>query len=146
MQKDRESGEVGTVSRHPFKPRALGEVAIRTGRLAEMARFYQGVIGLEILPGNRAAHIVFFRIAEGFGGHTAILALFGEDAPQQPSALHHLALTLPYEEQEAAMAFYQTIGQDYWIEHFAWVGWRGVFTKDPDGNVVELVAYDPSEL
>jgi len=28
-------------------------------------------------------------------------------------------------------------------EEFDWIGWRGVFTTDPDGNTVELVANVP---
>jgi hypothetical protein len=28
----------------------------------------------------------------------------------------------------------------------AWIGWRGVFVDDPDGNAVELVAYDAGLL
>ena len=44
-------------------------------------------------------------------------------------------------------AFYEdVIGQPYRVEHFGWVGWRGIFTDDPEGNTVELVAFDPSEM
>ena len=104
------------------------------------------MIGLEILAGRVPGHIVFFRISDGFAGHTAVLALFGEGQTAAPSSLHHLALSLPYAEQDAAMAFYDSIGQPYHVKHFGWIGWRGVFTRDPDGNMVELVAYDSSEL
>jgi len=38
---------------------------------------------------------------------------------------------------------YEKLGQKYHVETFEWVGWRGVFTFDPDGNTVELVAKDP---
>jgi hypothetical protein len=41
-----------------------------------MANFYENIIGLDRLPGNASPDIVFFRIAEGFGGHTTVLALF----------------------------------------------------------------------
>jgi hypothetical protein len=53
-----------------FKVRALGEIAIRCDDLAPMANFYENIIGLDRLPGNASPDIVFFRIAEGFGGHT----------------------------------------------------------------------------
>ncbi|MEL6774948.1 MAG: VOC family protein, partial [Pseudomonadota bacterium] len=59
------------------------------------------------------------------------------------SSLHHLALTIDYAEQEAAMAWYDRLGQPYRVEHFDWIGWRGVFTEDPEGNTVELVAAHP---
>jgi catechol 2,3-dioxygenase-like lactoylglutathione lyase family enzyme len=146
---------------HPgtFKPRALGEIAIRCRDIRSMADFYERVIGLERLSGDYRSGIIFFRIAEGFGGHTAVLALFAADAPQRDvhpkgavepvtgagSSLHHIALSLPYAEQPAVMEWYDQIGQPYRVEHFGWIGWRGVFTQDPEGNTVELVAYDPSE-
>lgn len=124
-----------------------------------MAAFYGDVLGLERLEGNAAPDIVFFRIAEGYGGHTQVLALFADAAPRRPeirasamqvsekvkeSSLHHIALTIPYAEQDAVMAWYESLGKPYRVEHFGWVGWRGIFTDDPEGNTVELVAYDPS--
>ena len=148
-----------------FKPRALGEIAIRVADMARMADFYETVLGLERLRGTDADPIVFFRIGEGFGGHTAVLALFAQDAPanlaqyadatgqnkESPvtglhSSLHHIALSLPFREQDAVMAWYDRQGIDYSVQHFGWIGWRGVFTKDPEGNTVELVAYDPAML
>ena len=143
----------------PFSVRALGEIAIRCDNLAGMAAFYGDVLGLERMEGNASSGIVFFRIAEGFGGHTQVLALFektaagrpglhptGSDAPETGarSSLHHIALTIPYHEQDAAMAWYEKLGKSYRVEQFDWVGWRGIFTEDPEGNTVELVAFDPS--
>ncbi len=138
----------------PFTIRALGEIAIRCDDLPRMVAFYEDVLGLERLPGNAAPGIVFFRIAEGFGGHTQVLALFdktlgagpGGAAPETGarSSLHHIALCLPFAEQDGAMAWYAANGLPYRVEHFGWVGWRGVFTEDPEGNTVELVAYDAS--
>lgn len=126
-----------------------------------MVAFYEDVIGLERLSGGHRDAITFFRIAEGFGGHTAVLALFqyagrgpsdlvpGADAPPlvgTGSSLHHFALSLPFDEQDAVMRWYDKIGQPYRIEHFGWIGWRGIFTKDPEGNTIELVAYDAAML
>ena len=141
-----------------FRPRALGEIAIRCADMPAMVRFYEDVIGLERLSGDHKDAIVFFRIAEGFAGHTAVLALFRHDAgrpelhPQSAekpetgarSSLHHIALSLPFEEQTAVMAWYDRIGQPYNVQKFGWIGWQGIFTKDPEGNTVELVAYDAS--
>lgn len=143
----------------PFRVRALGEIAIRCDNLARMAAFYEDTLGLQRLEGSASQDIVFFRIAEGFGGHIQILALFDKAASGRPglhpagaqapetgaqSSLHHLALTISYYEQEAAMAWYDSLAQPYRVEHFGWVGWRGIFTEDPEGNTVELVAYDAS--
>ncbi|MCY3876914.1 MAG: VOC family protein [Rhodobacteraceae bacterium] len=142
-----------------FRVRGLGEIAIRCNDLGRMAAFYSDVLGLERMEGNVAEGIVFFRIAAGFGGHTQVLALFDKqnflrpglhrtrvEAPETgaTSSLHHLALSLPYDEQEAAMRWYEAQGLPFRVEIFGWVGWRGVFTEDPEGNTVELVAYDGS--
>lgn len=145
----------------PFKPRALGEIAIRCADVSAMATFYEQVIGLTRLSSRQDTKIVFFKISEGFEGHTTVLALFDHRTSPRPnlhptqdhapatganSSLHHLALSLPYSEQEDVMAWYEKIGQSYRVEHFAWVGWRGIFTEDPEGNTVELVAFDASLL
>lgn len=71
--------------------------------------FYRDVIGLKSTTKRSDGRIVFFQLAEGFGGHTSVLALFrydmeaagGTPAGEQPpatgpaSSLHHLALSLP---------------------------------------------------
>ncbi|MBF9031245.1 VOC family protein [Rhodobacterales bacterium HKCCE3408] len=140
-----------------FRIRALGEIAIRCADMAAMVDFYERILGLDRLTGNANEGIVFFRIAEGFGGHTAVLALFDKGYEARPglhptateapatgagSSLHHLAFSLPYEEQEAAMRWYEAQGISYRVELFQWVGWRGVFVQDPEGNTVELVAFN----
>ncbi|MDV4145325.1 VOC family protein [Shimia sp. FJ5] len=141
-----------------FKVRALGEIAIRCVDQPAMIAFYRDVIGLEPMNDPETSPIAFLKIAEGFAGHTTILALFPHDiaaagrtrgsaeppATGPGSSLHHIALTVPWEEQEAVMAWYESLGQEYNVEYFDWVGWRGVFTFDPDGNTVELVAQDPT--
>lgn len=140
-----------------FKIRALGEIAIRCKDKSKMIDFYENVIGLERFSGDDNDIVTFFRIAEGFGGHMSVLALFRHDQQSvgvqttsmtppetgQQSSLHHIALSLPYSEQQAVMDWYGHLGQDYRVEIFDWVGWRGVFTQDPDGNTVELAAKDP---
>lgn len=142
-----------------FQVRALGEIAVRCREMDAMERFYSDVIGLEKLA-DRDGGITFFRIAEGFGGHTSVLALFeagtavrsGLHPGLEPdasletgarSSLHHLALTVGWEEQSAVISWYQRLGQPHRIEDFDWIGWRGVFTQDPEGNTVELVAARP---
>jgi catechol 2,3-dioxygenase-like lactoylglutathione lyase family enzyme len=138
------------VARRGFRPRALGEIAIRTRDMAAMVAFYRDILGLELLQSRDDGRIVFLRIADGFAGHTAVVALFSETAaevvagPEGPrrSSLHHLALSLPRAEQAAAEAWFERHGVPCRISEFPWIGWRGLFVNDPDGNTVELVAYD----
>lgn len=137
-----------------FRVRALGEVAIRCADLDAMIAFYRDVLGLDILEGSHSGGICFFQLGESHGGHTAVLALFQHDTAQRAvhpesagnpvtgagSSLHHLALTVDAAEQQAVIDWYEARGQPYRIEDFDWIGWRGVFTQDPEGNTVELVA------
>jgi catechol 2,3-dioxygenase-like lactoylglutathione lyase family enzyme len=138
-----------------FKVQGLGEIAIRCLDFEAMLAFYRDIIGLEVMNLNEERGIAFFRISDGVAGHTNVLALFRDgagtrdakgDAMEPPiagprSSLHHIALSLPIEEQEAVMRWYETKGLEYDVEIFDWAGWRGVFTQDPDGNIVELVAF-----
>ena len=143
-----------------FAVRALGEIAIRCSDLEKMSEFYREIIGLEHFSGNHQDGIIFFKIAEGYGGHTSVLALFRPDvgrteihptSKEQPitgarSSLHHLALSLPYSEQDAVIRWYEKNKIEYQVQVFSWIGWRGIFTKDPEGNTVELVSYDRTLL
>ena len=126
-----------------FRPRALGEVAIACRDHAAMVRFYEDDLRLTRLAGNAAPEIVFFDLGESFGGHRAVLALFDTDearAQDGHGALHHVALSLPAAEQTAAEQWLIARGHPTRWETFDWIGWRGLFTRDPDGNTVELVA------
>ena len=148
-------------SKPPFTPKALGEIAIRCKDPETMAQFYQNVIGLTRLSGEHNAKIIFLKIADGYRGHTSVLALFHHDVSARPglhptddmpprtggqSSLHHIALSMDFDQQDAVMEWYESRNQAYRVEHFSWIGWRGIFTEDPEGNTVELVAYDPSLL
>ena len=142
-----------------FSVKGLGEIAIRCADLDAMVAFYRDVIGLRIVSDSRGdGNIVFFGIGAdgaGVGGHTTVLALFAHDANMRGahpddkgppvtgarSSLHHLALTILSEEHEAVLAHYQALGLPHRVEHFDWIGWKGIFTDDPEGNTVELVAY-----
>ena len=142
-----------------FQIRALGEIAIRCTDMPAMVAFYERILGLERLTGGARNGIVFFRIAEGFAGHTSVLALFDKGYEARPglhptsdeppvtggrSSLHHIALSLPFAEQEAALDWFEAQGIATRVERFGWIGWRGVFVQDPEGNTVELVAADAS--
>jgi catechol-2,3-dioxygenase len=60
--------------------RGLGEIALRVNNLDAMQQFYEHVIGLPLM--TRVPNCAFFKIADGFGGHTQVLALF--DRAQSP--------------------------------------------------------------
>lgn len=123
----------------------LGEIAIRCIDFSAMTAFYRDTLGLEILADRGG--IIFFRLGNGVVGHTSVLALF--DAGRNPdrsgpsaetSTLHHIALSLSQADQLAACRWFDARGIGYKVEEFPWIGWRGVFLSDPDGNTVELVS------
>ncbi len=129
----------------------LGEIAVRCRDLAAMTAFYRDILRLEPL-GDHAGSIRFFRLATGYHGHTQVLALFAHDARHEgqplplPSAgeassLHHIALGIAAHDQLAAQCWLSAQGYPAQYQAFPWIGWRGLFTVDPDGNTVELVAH-----
>ena len=129
-----------------FGVRALGEVVLRTGRLDEMRAFYRDAIGLEVMRVFEDG-MTFFRLAPGFEGHTAVLALFpldrgegwqGHDRPR--STLHHFALSIPHAERPAALTALAARGLEPRTTWHEWVGWHSIYVNDPDGNTVELVS------
>jgi catechol-2,3-dioxygenase len=54
--------------------RGLGEIALRVNDLDSIQKFYEEVIGLTLM--SRFPSAAFFKIADGYGGHTQVLALF----------------------------------------------------------------------
>lgn len=54
--------------------RGLGEIAFRVNNLDAMQQFYEQVIGLPLM--TRFPTCTFFKIADGYEGHTQVLALF----------------------------------------------------------------------
>ena len=81
--------------------RALGEVALRVNDLDKSQAFFQDVIGIELM--RRFEHAAFFRIADGYAGHTTVLALFDRKTPveQAHSTVDHLAFTIALADYEA---------------------------------------------
>ncbi|MEM9632295.1 MAG: VOC family protein [Pseudomonadota bacterium] len=133
-----------------FQVKGLSEIAIHTSNMAAMIGFYRDCLGLEHFATRSGGAIEFFRIGDGFGGLTTVLALFDAGSEKQvvsgrnepASSLHHIALSVSRAEQDAAEKWFAEKDIETRIENFAWVGWRGLFLKDPDGNTVELVAVD----
>ena len=126
----------------------LGEVGLRVNDLEQMVNFYEHVIGLE--PWQRFEGGVFFRIAEGFAGHTRVLGLFDRRtrdpiAPRaEASTLDHFAFEIPLSAYESERARLESLGLSVRTREFPGLHWRGLFVRDPEGNTVEFVCYDAS--
>ena len=129
--------------------KGLGEIALRVHDLDAMQRFYEQVIGLEVL--RRFDNAVFFKLADGFGGHTQVLALFDRSAQPGYSGLDaatttidHIAFEIERADFDAERKRLQDVGLAVETAEHAWVHWRSLYVDDPEGNTVELVCYDPT--
>ncbi len=124
--------------------KSLGEVALRVNHLPEMRRFYQEVLGLEVLGASGSA--VLLRIADDFGGHTQVLGLFDRSVPVGPehTTVDHIAFTIALDDFESERQRLEALGFNVEVRNHDWVRWRSLYLRDPEGNQVELVCYDPS--
>lgn len=124
--------------------RALGEVALRVNDLATMKSFYRDVIGLEVL--NEFPNSVFFKVAGGYAGHTQVFVLFDRSCPvgSEQTTLDHIAFTIALEDYEFELQRLRTLGLTVETITHQWVKWRSMYVRDPEGNEVELVCYDPT--
>ena len=129
--------------------RGLGEIAFRVNNLDAMQQFYEQVIGLPLM--TRFPKSAFFKIADGYGSHTQVLALFdrfespgyrGADAAT--STIDHIAFEIPLADFADERKRLEALGLQVETAEHAWVHWRSLYVRDPEGNQVELVAYDGS--
>lgn len=124
--------------------KALGEVALRVNDLNRMKHFYQEVLGLQVLGEFPTA--VLLKIADGYDGHTQVLALFDRSTPVGPerTTIDHFAFTISRSDYDAERARLERVGLKVKAVKHEWVHWRSLYFHDPEGNEVELVCYDPS--
>ena len=127
----------------------LGEIALRVNNLDAMQHFYEQVIGLPLIA--RFPNSAFFKIADGYGGHTQVLALF--DRAESPgyrgtdagtSTIDHIAFEIALTDFADERKRLEALGLQVETAEHAWVRWRSLYVTDPEGNQVELVCYDGS--
>lgn len=133
--------------------KGLGEVSICVRDLDAMHKFYEEVVGLEVL--RRDESFVFFKVAEGYGGHTQNLALFevsntmfldnkAEQLNPQETTLHHIALNIALEDYESEKTRLEGLGLKVNATEHEWLHVRSLYFPDPEGNTLEFVCYDAS--
>jgi catechol-2,3-dioxygenase len=89
---------------------------------------------------------VFFKVAEGYGGHTQNLAIFETSNTLNPqeSTLHHIALNIALEDYESEKMRLEGLGLKVNATEHEWLHVRSLYFYDPEGNHLEFVAYDES--
>ena len=128
--------------------KGLGEVSICVRDLDAMHKFYEDVVGLEVL--RRDESFVFFKVAEGYGGHTQNLALFevsntmfldnkAEQLNPQETTLHHIALNIALEDYESEKMRLEGLGLKVNATEHEWLHVRSLYFPDPEGNTLEFV-------
>ena len=129
--------------------RGLGEIALRVNNLDAMQKFYEEVIGLPLM--TRVQNCAFFKIADGYGGHTQVLALFdrsGDPDYRGPDAacstIDHIAFEIALADFAGEKKRLEALGLHVETAEHAWVHWRSLYVADPEGNQVELVCVDGS--
>jgi catechol-2,3-dioxygenase len=131
--------------------KGLGEVSLRVRNLNEMCKFYEQIIGLEVL--RQEESFVFFKVAEGYGGHKQILALFDTTnrdflenkstrINSEATTLHHIALNVALEDFESEKTRLENLGLKVNATVHEWLYVRSMYFFDPEGNLLEFVAYD----
>jgi catechol-2,3-dioxygenase len=118
--------------------RGLGEISFRVNNLDAMQRFYEQVIGFPLM--TRVPNCAFFKIADGYGGHTQVLALCdrsespgyqGTDAAT--STIDHIAFEVPLADFEDERKRLESLGLHAETAELPWVHWRSLYVTDPEG-------------
>lgn len=86
-----------------------------------------------------------------------VLALIDRDARSWPwanawkapgpaglSTLDHVTFRIPLEAYDEEREWLEGLGLEVVTAQFRWMRSRALFVRDPEGNVVQLVAHDPS--
>lgn len=96
-----------------------------------MQKFYEEVTGLPLLTG--VPNCPFFKIAEGYRGHTQVLALF--DRSQSPGycgtdaatcTIDHIAFEIPLADFGDELARLKGLGLQVETAEHAWMHWRSL--------------------
>ena len=129
--------------------KGLAEVSILVKNLDIMQKFYEEVIGLDVI--GREEDYVFFRIADGYGGHSQNLALFAatnpgflENKSTDLTTLHHIALNIALEDYDTEKTRLEGLGLTVDATEHEWLHVRSLYFHDPEGNTLEFVCYDAS--
>ncbi len=80
-----------------------------------------------------------------------MLALFDRTAEPGHAGLNpatttvdHLAFEIDLADYDAELARLTSLGLPVETATHAWVKWRSIYVRDPEGNQVELVCFDDS--
>ena len=125
----------------------LVELGLRARDLPAMARFYQEVVGLELVrsfPGHIFLKAGALDSPLGRSEHPQLFVLFDRKVPLDTTrtTLDHFAFEIALEEYEAEKARLESLGATVHTKEFGWMHGRSLFFDDPEGNTIEFIAHD----
>ena len=139
----------------------IAEIALRVHDLDLMRRFYEQVIGLEVLREIKDSNgtIIFYAVGAGNpqGGRCDHMALFEEKwmdwftrdkSPQidpKLTTLSHFAIRIALDDFESEKQRIEQLGIE--IVHSntsSWLHCRMFYFFDPEGNLIEFNSHDES--
>ncbi len=146
--------------------RGLAEIVILVDDLARMRDFYENVLGfrrmddeMEVLRRtspeafkNTDEPYAFYRVRDEGGLHGDLFALFDakargrEPGEQAVSRLEHIAFRIDLADFAAEKARLQSLGLEVREKEFPFVHCRSLFFQDPEQNMIELIADDPTVI
>ena len=122
------------------KIKGIAEIVLNVHDMEASLRFYQEVLGLEILgqPGP-----VFLKAGEPAVNIPQMVVLFPLQAAagdfEAPRTLHHLALELAPEDFDAEERRLKALGYEIRYGQHPVISSRTMYVDDPDGNEVEFI-------
>jgi catechol 2,3-dioxygenase-like lactoylglutathione lyase family enzyme len=126
----------------------LAEVVLNVHDASRAVAFYGGLLGLERMTPEGQTGPIFFRAGQATEGVPALLVLVplspGTQDFQEPRTLHHLALTIPAAEFDAARAALTNAGVTVRDGKHPVLAVRTMYVTDPDGNEVEFISPEPA--
>jgi catechol-2,3-dioxygenase len=127
--------------------KGLGEVNLCVTDLAKMRMFYVDVLGLT--PIYESQKHIFLKVADRYEGHPQAVVLFNskfKGVRVKPeitrSTLNHVAFEIPLKEFSSEKRRLEKLGLEMNEEMHREPHWRSLYFHDPEGNQIELVAYD----
>ena len=144
--------------------RGLAEIVILVDDLARMRDFYENVLALQRMNeetdvlrrtspeafAKTSEPYAFYRVRDEGGLHGDLFALFDAKArgrqpgEQAASRLEHIAFRIDLADFTTEKARLETLGLEVREKEFPFIRCRSLFFRDPEQNMIELVADDPS--
>jgi catechol-2,3-dioxygenase len=139
---------------------AITEISLRVHNLDIMRKFYEEVLGLEVIQefDDHSGRCVFYAIGDGDHRDGQKMALFQETYKSwierdrssrinvKQSTLHHFAFNIPPEDFESEKRRLEQLGIQILRSGTApWMRARMFYFADPEGNIIEFRRDDETE-